>query len=88
MKYSVKVTKQAEKFLEKIPQRDFLKLMQIIQALSVNPRPRWIEKIKGSDKPIFRVAWGSYRIIYTIEDHILLVTIVDVNHRKDVYRNL
>lgn len=88
MKYSVKIAKKAEKFLDKVPNKDFIKLMQVVEALSVNPRPRWVEKIKGTKECLFRVAWGNYRVLYTIEDHILLVAIVDINDRKDVYRDL
>ncbi len=62
--------------------------MQIIDALSQEPRPRWIEKIKGVKSDLFRTSWGNYRIIYSIEDKILLVTIFDVNARKDVYKNI
>lgn len=88
MSYKVKIQKRAAKFLEKIPRKDALKILQVIDALSQDPRPRWIEKIKGVKTDLFRTSWGNYRIIYTIEDDILIVTVFDINARKDVYKKL
>ena len=88
MNYTIKIEKKAEKFLKKVPTKDLLKLIQVIDALAENPRPRWVEKIKGTKESIYRLAWGNYRILYTIVDDKLLVIVVDVNDRKDVYKNL
>jgi mRNA interferase RelE/StbE len=51
--------------------------------LAENPRPPNTKKLKGRDA--FRVRAGSYRVIYTIEDDILLIVVVTLGHRRDVY---
>ena len=55
-----------------------------IAELADNPRPHGYKKLKGEDA--YRIRVGDYRIIYEIEDNIILVTVVSVGHRKDVYK--
>ena len=61
------------------------RLRSHIDALAENPRPPGIQKLKGHDKT-FRCRVGSYRIVYELHDDILLVLIVEVGHRREVYR--
>jgi mRNA interferase RelE/StbE len=75
--------------LQTVPTREFIKIMKIIDDLQKDPRPRWIEKLKGIKKgDYYRISWGHYRVIYTIEDQILLVTVVQVDGRDDSYKKL
>jgi mRNA interferase RelE/StbE len=75
----------AVKDLEVIPlKRDRQRVVERISKLAEDPRPSGSEKISGQDK--YRVRQGRYRILYTIEDQNLLVQVVKVGHRKDVYR--
>jgi mRNA interferase RelE/StbE len=53
-------------------------------SLADNPRPYGYKKLKGEDA--FRIHVGEYRIIYEIEDDKIIVTIVSVGHRKDIYK--
>jgi len=52
--------------------------------LAEDPRPPGSKKLSGNDK--YRVRQGTYRIVYSIEDNELIVVVVKVGHRKDVYR--
>ena len=58
-----------------------------IENLADDPRPHDVKKLKGK-KNFYRIRQGQYRIVYKIEDKILLILILDVAHRKEIYRNL
>jgi mRNA interferase RelE/StbE len=64
--------------------RDRQRVIERISKLAEDPRPTGSEKISGQDK--YRVRQGRYRILYTIEDQDLLVQLVKVGHRKEIYR--
>jgi mRNA interferase RelE/StbE len=75
----------AVKDIEAIPlKRDRQRLVERISKLAEDPRPSGSEKISGQDK--YRVRPGRYRILYVIEDQDLIVQVVKVGHRKDIYR--
>lgn len=74
-----------KKYLKKLPRVDGAKILETIEALSKEPRPRWTEKLKN--RAGYRVRAGNYRIIYTINDKKLIIFVIDVDDRKDVYRN-
>ena len=85
-KYKIFVKASAAKEIEKIRTRkDRRRIIKKIRSLSDNPRPRGSVKLSGKDK--YRLRQGKYRIIYSIEDDKLIVHIVIVGHRKDVYNN-
>lgn len=84
--YKVNVERKASKFLHK---QDALIQKQIIQKLRElehDPRPAGYKHLQGK-KDLYRVRCGDYRIIYTIRDNQLLVLVVQIGHRRDVYRN-
>lgn len=60
--------------------------METSLSLGTNPRPDGYVKLKGSDN-LFRVRVGPYRIIYTIQDDKLIVLVLEIGDRKDVYKN-
>jgi mRNA interferase RelE/StbE len=64
--------------------RERQRVVDCISQLAENPRPAGGEKISGQDK--YRVRQGNYRIIYAIIDQDLLVNVVKVGHRREVYR--
>jgi len=72
------------KELQKIPKRDVSRIIDKIRSLSSNPRPPGCEKLSSDEK--YRVRQGRYRIIYSIEDEKLVVLVIKIGHRKDVYR--
>ena len=87
MTYRVEFAKSAAKALLSIPKRDQKKIAKKIESLATDPPDPVTTKMKG-DNPFHRVRIGDYRIIYEIQNDILLILILKIGHRKDVYRRL
>ena len=83
MVYRILIKKKAMKVLERINEPDYSFIKTAIYNLAENPRPNGYKKLKGRDG--YRIRSGDYRIIYEIHDSILLVDVVNVGHRKDIY---
>ena len=84
-RYSILIKPSAVKEIEAIPlKKDRRRIVERIGDLAENPRPPGCEKLSGQDK--YRLRQGRYRTLYSIEDKDLLVYVVKVAHRKDVYR--
>ena len=84
-RYRLLIKPSAVKDIEAIPlKRDRQRVVERISKLAEDPRPSGSEKISGQDK--YRVRQGRYRILYAIADQDLIVQVVKVGHRKDVYR--
>jgi len=84
--YNVIVTKEALKEVDSIGQRsDRTRIMDRIRKLADNPRPHGSQKLNGPFER-YRLRQGDYRILYEIRDEVLIVSVVHVGHRKDVYR--
>lgn len=84
--YRIFFRKSVLKDLDKIPDRDLKKIIKRIESLAIAPRPPGCEKLSGQER--YRVRQGNYRIIYSINDRELVVWIVKVGHRRDVYKKL
>lgn len=84
MKYSLTFSKHALKGLEKIHEPHYSSIKNVIINLTENPKPQGCKKLKGRDG--FRVRVGNYRIIYDVNDEILIVDVLNIGHRKDIYR--
>ena len=82
--YSILLTKSAAKELERVPTKDRQRIVARIGALAENPRPVGVEKLSGDEK--YRLRQGDYRILYEIVDAELIVTVVRVGNRREVYR--
>ena len=85
--YQVKVAEEAAKFIRKQDKRIQRQIINSIRALAKNPRPQGRKKLQGH-KELYRIRSGNYRIVYTIREKKLLVLVVRVAHRKDIYRHL
>lgn len=83
MIYNVTVKKRAIKALEEINDPYYFNIKKAIYNLANNPRPAGCKKLKGRDS--YRIRVANYRIIYEIFDNILLVDVIDLGHRKDIY---
>jgi mRNA interferase RelE/StbE len=83
MVYSLNFSRQALKELEKIGEPSYSRVKQAVTALTVNPRPQGCKKLK--DRQGYRIRIGDYRVIYDIFDTELIVDIITMGHRKDVY---
>lgn len=84
-KYEIVLRKSVRKDLEPIPKRDVRRVLDDIAELAKNPRPPQSRKLSGSEK--YRLRCGVYRVLYEIQDAILIVCIVKVGHRREVYRS-
>jgi len=81
--YKILIKPSAKNELEKLPKKDLQKIVVKIQDLSSEPRPIASEKLSGDDK--YRIRQGNYRIVYLIEDEHLIVLVVKIGHRRDIY---
>ncbi|MCH7721891.1 MAG: type II toxin-antitoxin system RelE/ParE family toxin [Bacteroidetes bacterium] len=84
VKYKIEIKKSAVKEIKKLPANDIKKILEKISSLVENPRPAGCLKLSGEEK--YRIRFGVYRVLYEIQDNLLLVIVVKVAHRKDVYR--
>ena len=86
--YKVYLEREAEKFLKKITKRDKPLYQRISRALEVLIQDPFIGKaLSGDLKGIYSYRVGSYRIIYLIQSGQLIVLVVDIGHRKEVYKS-
>lgn len=83
-KYRVLIKRTAQKELEALPKIYLVPVTKIISALANNPRPDGSEKLSADDK--YRIRKGPYRIVYSIHENELVVWVVKIAHRKEVYR--
>lgn len=83
--YNVDVGPKASKFIRKQNQQIQQQIITKLRELEINPRPHGCKRLKGKHE-LYRVRTGDYRIIYTIKDNQLLVLVVQIGNRRDVYR--
>ena len=83
--YRIEFTRSAEKDLRKIDRSRIAAILRKIEQLPFNPRPDGSKKLAGADRT-YRIRVGDYRVVYEVEDDVLLVLVIRVAHRKDVYR--
>ncbi len=83
MDYQIHINKTAIKALEKVPEPFYSNIKTAIYQLAKNPRPNGYIKLKGRNA--FRIRVGNYRIIYEIIDKELIIEIINLGHRKDIY---
>ena len=85
-RYSIRIKKSACKELEAVATKaDRRRITERIQALADNPRPAGSQKLSGRER--YRLRQGHYRILYTIESSVLIIHVIKIGHRKDVYRS-
>lgn len=84
MHYELLVNPRVEKALSKIDTQMSLRIREAIRSLASDPRPHGVKKLKGEEKA-YRMRVGDYRIIYEIYDSKVLILIINVGHRKEIY---
>jgi mRNA interferase RelE/StbE len=82
--YKLEILTSAHKALHKINHEDRAAIAKAINNLSENPRPNGYKKLKGSE--LYRIRTGDYRVIYQIDNAKLLVLVVRIGHRREIYR--
>lgn len=83
MTYEVRLRKKVIKAMQKIPKPYYSKIKIVLHSLSENPFPNNSKKLVGRDG--YRIRIGDYRIIYDVFDKVLLIDIIAVGHRKNIY---
>ena len=85
--YRIEITISAAKEFKKIPKSDRKRIADKIDSLAEKPPNPSTTKLKGNN-PFHKVRVGDYRVIYEIQDDVLIILIVKIGHRKDIYRSL
>jgi mRNA interferase RelE/StbE len=88
MAYQLIIRPSAEKSLDAVPLNSRIRILDATDQLKVDPRPVGCEKLSGTDDELWRIRVGQYRVVYEIKKKELIVLVVRVAHRKDVYRGL
>lgn len=83
--YAVEFTTSAARSVRKLDGQIRRRLLAGIAGLAADPRPHGVKKLSGADNA-WRIRINDYRVIYEIHDHALTVLVVDVGHRREVYR--
>ncbi|MDO8381115.1 type II toxin-antitoxin system RelE/ParE family toxin [Phenylobacterium sp.] len=85
MTYRLTITRDAVKALGAIQKRDRARIYERLDQLAADPfSTSGVKKLKGQDN--YRLRVGDYRVLYLVEDAELLIVVVDVGHRREVYR--
>jgi mRNA interferase RelE/StbE len=85
MRYEIIIKPSAEKSLDNIPRPNRRRIADALEELRDNPRPAGVVKLAGT-KDLWRIRIGNDRVVYEVHDDRLLVLVLRVAHRKDVYR--
>lgn len=84
--YEIHLSTAAVQDYKKIPEIEIEKINRTIDQLETNPRPAGYKKLQNRNA--YRVRAGNYRIIYEIRDSELIILVIRVRHRSDVYKNM
>jgi mRNA interferase RelE/StbE len=85
MTYTIETSTSAAKAVDKLAKANRLRIVGAIELLSVDPRPPGAKMLRGGEHGRWRVRVGEYRIVYAIEDDRLLILVLRVAHRREVY---
>ncbi len=83
--YEIRFSKESSKTLDSLEVKLALRIMDAVKKLASTPKPPGCRKIVGSDKD-YRIRVGDYRVIYQIRSTVLIVFVIRIGHRKDIYR--
>jgi mRNA interferase RelE/StbE len=83
-KYKIEIKKSAIKELNSIHQKDIRKIITKIQSLSSNPKPKGCTRLTNRED--YRIRADNYKINYSVNDDILIIAVIKIGHRKEIYR--
>lgn len=83
--YSIEWKRSATKELRQLPKEVVMRVLEAVEGLRINPLPTGVRKLSGAEHT-YRIREGSYRIIYSVYASRLIIEVIRVGHRKDVYR--
>jgi mRNA interferase RelE/StbE len=84
MRYSISISRRAQKELADLPRQVQVIVVDAITDLAADPRPPGCRKLHGRDG--WRIRVGDYRVLYDIDDHTRIATVFHIGNRRDVYR--
>ncbi len=84
--YKIELRRNARKALDKIQPQERSRILSALLELEQNPRPRGMEKVKGTE--LWRIREGDYRLVYDIDDARKIITVVKIGHRREIYRGI
>lgn len=84
--YKVELRRNAKKSLDRLQEQERTKIISALLELEHNPRPKGIEKIRGTE--LWRIREGDYRLVYHVDDKEKIITVVRIGHRRDIYRGI
>lgn len=85
--YRIEWKQSAKKELRKLAKTVIPKVLEVVAALVENPHPVGSRKLRGSEHT-YRIRVGDYRIVYSVFSNVLVIEIIRVGHRKNIYRKL
>jgi mRNA interferase RelE/StbE len=83
--YEIEISRTAEKQLKKLPPADQRRVARVMLNLADDPFPRGSRKLSGYED-VFRIRVGRYRILYSVSERALIIIVLKIGHRKDIYR--
>jgi len=83
--YTVRLTRPAQKVLDTLEERLLSRIVNALRALEADPRPPGVTKLAGAENQ-WRVRVGDWRIVYSILDRELVVLVLKLGHRREIYR--
>lgn len=87
MSYTIEFSRKAERQFRDLPKSIQVKLTPKINALADNPRPRGAKKLEGENE-LYCICVGDYRVIYQVQDKALIVLVVKIGDRREIYRRI
>lgn len=87
MAYSIELSRRASRDLAAAPVPDRKRIGRKIDALAEEPRPTGCRKLQGAED-LYRIRSGDYRVIYQVQDEVLVVLVIMIRHRGTVYEDL
>jgi mRNA interferase RelE/StbE len=85
--YRIEVSATAEKQIRKLSREDQIRVLRAIRSLATEWLPPGARKVRGYDD-VFRIRVETYRVLYRIQGHRLLIIILKIGHRREIYRSL
>ncbi len=88
MNYQLEISPAAQRDLKKLakqPGTTLQRIRDVIDELETDPRPHGVKKLQGEEN-LYRIRVGDYRIIYSIEEKKLIVLVIRIGHRRDIYK--
>ncbi len=85
--FKVQWKNAAKKELKKLDKPSILKILTVVESLAETLYPHGVKKIQGMEQA-YRIRVGDYRIVYTVETSVLLIEIIRVRHRKEIYKKI